>query len=114
MATVESVRAGLEALVASMDDLDPDTRRKIPDRAVSAYFTDLDTAFAGRLQSGSLVDVVEIDPDARKEAHLRLSLDSDTFLSIVEGRLDFAHAWSHGKVKVDARIRDIWELRKFL
>ncbi len=114
MATVESVRAGLEALVASMDDLDPDTRRKIPDRAVSAYFTDLDTAFAGRLQSGSLVDVAEIDPDARKEAHLRLSLDSDTFLSIVEGRLDFAHAWSHGKVKVDARIRDIWELRKFL
>ena len=97
-----------------MDDLDPDTRGKIPDRAVSAYFTDLDTAFAGRLQSGSLVDVVEIGPDARKEAHLRLSLDSDTFLSIVEGRLDFAHAWSHGKVKVDARIRDIWELRKFL
>jgi hypothetical protein len=41
-------------------------------------------------------------------------MDSDTFLEIVEGRQDFAHAWSHGRVKVDARIRDIWELRKFL
>ena len=114
MATLESVRAGLEALVASMDDLDPDTRRKIPDRSISAYFPDLDTAFAGRLSDGSLVDVVEIDPLDRKDAHLRLSLDSETFLSVVDGRLDFAHAWSHGKVKVDARIRDIWELRKFL
>ena len=114
MASLETVRAGLEALVASMDDMDPDTRAKIPDRGVSAYFSDLDAAFAGRLESGSLVDVTEIDPSRRKESHLRLSLDSDTFLSIVEGRLDFAHAWSHGKVKVDARVRDIWELRKFL
>ncbi|MGD9956949.1 MAG: sterol-binding protein [Candidatus Nanopelagicales bacterium] len=114
MASLESVQAGLEALVASMDDLDPDTRGKIPDRSVSAYFTDLDAAYAGRLESGSLVDVAPLDPARRKEAHLRLAMDSDTFLSIVEGRLDFAHAWSHGKVKVDARIRDIWELRKFL
>jgi hypothetical protein len=114
MATLESVRAGLEALVASMDDLDPDTRAKIPDRSVSAYFTDLDTAFVGRLEAGSLVGIEEIAPDHRKDAHLRLAMDSDTFLSLVEGRLDFAHAWSHGKVKVDARIRDIWELRKFL
>jgi hypothetical protein len=114
MATLESVSAGLEALVVSMDDLDPDTRRKIPDRTVSVHFPDLDAAFAGRLESGSLVDVAPIDPARRKDAHLRLAMDSDTFLSIVEGRLDFAHAWSHGKVKVDARLRDIWELRKFL
>jgi hypothetical protein len=97
-----------------MDDLDPDTRRKIPDRGVSVYFSDLESAFAGRLETGSLVGVVEIDPSRRKEAHLRLAMSSDTFLDIVEGRQDFAHAWSHGAVKVDARIRDIWELRKFL
>ena len=97
-----------------MDDLDPHTRRKIPDRDVTAYFTDLDVAFAGRLESGSRGDGAEIPPGHRTDAHLRLAMDSDTFLDIVEGRQDFAHAWSRGKVKVDARIRDIWELRKFL
>lgn len=114
MATAESVRAGIEALLAEMDDLDPDTRAKIPDRSVSAWFPDLDLAWAGRFESGVLVDVVEIVPDRRKAAHLKLELDSDTFLDVVEGRVDFAHAWARGQIKVDARLRDIWELRKFL
>lgn len=114
MATLESVRAGLDALVASMDDLDPETRRKIPDRTVSLHVPDVAAAFAGRLESGSLVGVEEIDVARRREADLRLSMDSDVLLDLVEGRQDFARAWSRGKVKVDARLRDIWELRKFL
>ena len=114
MATAESVRAGIEALLAEMDDLDPDTRRKIPDRSVSAWFPDLDVAWSGRFRSGTLVEVAEIDPAHRKAAQLKLELDSDTFLDVVEGRTDFAHAWARGQIKVDARLRDVWELRKFL
>jgi hypothetical protein len=114
MATRESVEAGLVAMADWFADVDPETRAKIPDRSVSAWFLDLDAAWAGRLEAGSLVDVHPIDPADRKQAALRLELDSDTFLDIVEGRVGFAHAWSRGKVKVDARLRDIWELRKFL
>lgn len=114
MATEESVRAGIEALLAEMDELDPETRRKIPDRSVSAWFPDLDVAYSGRFERGQLLDVEEIDPAHRKAAHLKLELGSDTFLDVVEGRTDFAHAWTHGQIKVDARLRDVWELRKFL
>lgn len=114
MATIEAVRAAISDLGVMLDGADPEFRRKIPDRSVSVWIKDLDAAFAGRLQAGELVDVVEIDPGSRKEAELKLTLTSDDLLEVVEGRLHFGSGWAHGRIKVDARLRDVFELRKFL
>jgi hypothetical protein len=114
MASEESVRAAVDALLASFDDVDDDTRRRIPDRSLSVWVLDVDIAFAGRFEGGHLVDVAEIDPADRGRSHLKIELDSDTLLDLTEGSSTFAHAWATGKVHVDARLRDLWELRKFL
>jgi len=114
MATLESVREGVATAVAWLDEVDPDTRRKIPDRSISAWISDLDVAFAGRFESGTLVEVREIDPATRAEHHLRLVMDSDTFVEVVYGDTSFAHGWARGRIHVDARLRDLFELRRFL
>jgi hypothetical protein len=114
MATIEAVRAALDNLSAILDGAEPDFRRRIPNRSVSLGVTDLDVAFAGRLQSGSLVDVVEIDPADRKTAELKVTMSSDDLVEVVEGRLHVASGMAHGRIKVDARFRDVLELRKFL
>lgn len=114
MADIHEVRAAIARLGVLLDDADPETRRRIPDRSVSAWIKDLDVAFAGRLESGDLVDIHEIPPDRRDAAHLRLTLSSDDLLEVVEGRLHFGAGWARGRIKVEARFRDVLELRKFL
>ena len=114
MADIEAVREAIGSLGVILDGTDPEFRRKIPDRTVSAWIKDLDVAFSGALRSGELVDVTEIDPADRKAADLKLTLSSDDLIELVAGRLHFGSGWAKGRIKVDARLRDVLELRKFL
>jgi hypothetical protein len=114
MAEIAEVHAAIADVVTFVEDLDDDTRRRIPDRTVSARITDLDLAFAGRFSGGHLVEVAEVDPALAREANLRLGLSSDDLLELVAGRLNFASGWAKGRIKVDARLRDVFELRRFL
>lgn len=114
MADEQQVRAAVADLVGRMDHVEDDTRRKIPDRSISAVITDLDLAWTGHFVSGHLRDVREIPPEQAREAAFRLRLDSDTLIDVTEDRLGFAAGWSHGRIRVDAGFRDILALRKFL
>jgi hypothetical protein len=114
MADIDAARSAIEQVVAFMDGLDDDTRRRIPDTTVGALIHDLDVAFYSRLTDGRLGEVTEIDPVDLATARLRLTLHSGTLIDVVEGRLSFARGWARGLIKVDARLRDIFELRRFL
>jgi putative sterol carrier protein len=41
-------------------------------------------------------------------------MSSDDLVEVVEGRLHVASGMAHGRVRVDARFRDVLELRRFL
>ena len=114
MADIEEVREAIGSLGTILGGADPDFRRKIPDRTVSAWIKDLDVAFTGRLASGELVDVLEVDPVERSAAQLKLTLSSDDLIDLVAERLHFGSGWARGRIRVDARLRDVLELRKFL
>jgi hypothetical protein len=111
---VDAVRDAVDQVVASLEGLDEDTRRKIPDTTVAVLVRDLDVAFFGRLTDGRMGEVTEIDPLDLASARLRITLDADTLIDLVEGRLHFGKAWAKGRIKVDARFRDLLELRRFL
>ena len=95
-------------------DLDDATRRKIPDESVSVLVKDLGVAYGCRFESGDVVDVREIDPADTRGATLRLTCTSDTLVDVVDGRLHFGSGWATGKIRVDAKLRDILKLRSFL
>lgn len=114
MADEQQVRAAVTEVVSRLDELDEGTRRKIPDRSISALVTDVDLAWTGHFVGGHLRDVEEIDPSVARDAAFKLKLDSDTLLELVDGQVGFAHAWSRGRVRVDAGFRDILALRSFL
>ena len=96
MADIDAVREAIDSLGVILDGVDPEFRRKIPDRSVSAWIKDLDVAFSGRLQSGELVGITEIDPSERKAADLELTLSSDDLIELVDGRLHFGSGWAQG------------------
>jgi len=114
MADIDRVDAAVAEVEARIRDLDDLTRAKIPDITVSALIRDLDIALAGRFTAGQLVDVEHSDPAEAARAAMRLTLTSDDFIDLVQGRLHFATGWAKGRIKVDARFRDLLSLRRFL
>ena len=114
MAEVDEVRDAVGRLASMFDGVDDATRRKIPDSSVSVRVPDLDVTYACRFEAGEVLDVHEIDLADARAATLRISCDSDTLLDVVDGRLHFGHGWATGKIRVDAKFRDILKLRSFL
>lgn len=110
MATVEECRDALVRLSGALTRLDPRKRESaIVDRSVSAYITDLDVMFNGRLDGDGFHDITT-DPAPR--AQLKLSMASDDLLALADGELSFGTAWSRGRLKVDASFGDLLRLRK--
>src|SRR6188474_1084336 len=110
MATLEECREALVRLSGALARVDPDKRESaITDRSVSAYITDLDVMFNGRLDANGFHDITT-DPAPR--AQLRLSMKSDDLLALADGGLSFGQAWARGRLKVDASFGDLLRLRR--
>jgi len=114
MATIEEVHDAVERLNAMFGDLDDATRRKIPDESIGVYVKDLDVAYGCRFEAGEVVDVRRIEQQELTGRTVRIACTSDVLLDVVDGRLHFGHAWATGRIRVDAKFRDILKLRSFL
>ncbi|MER6185327.1 MULTISPECIES: alkyl sulfatase C-terminal domain-containing protein [unclassified Streptomyces] len=115
MATIEECRAALEKLSDTMQRTEGDVRTAAAmDRSVSCRITDLDTTFVGRMTNGRIVvhDTVQGPPP--EKAQIRLTMKSDDLVALVDGELNFAKAWGSGRVKLEAGLRDLLQLRKLL
>lgn len=109
MATVEQCEQAFATLAQRLADVDPDVRRRSSlNRTLSCTLRDLDVIFAGRLHDGLLTDIHRADDPA---AQVRLAMDSDDLLKLVDGELNLASAWAGGKVKIDAGVLDLVKLR---
>ena len=114
MADPDAVRDAARRLVDMIGDVDDHTRGRIPDCTISVLARDLDLAFLATLVNGCVQDLREVDPGTVGSATLRISGDSDALLDVVDGRVHFAQAWAGGRIRVDAKFRDLLKLRSFL
>ena len=114
MATQSDVESALARLSAAANDLDDQTRQRIPNRSVSVHLLDLDIAYGGSFAAGQLVDVIPVSPEVATSATFRLTCSSDDFIALIDGNLGFGPAWASGRIHIDAKWRDLLELRKFL
>ena len=114
MATQPDVESAIARLSEAASDLDDQTRLRIPNRSVSVHLLDLDIAYAGNFAAGQLMDITEVSPEAATTATFRLTCSSDDFIALIDGNLGFGSAWASGRIRIDAKWRDLLELRKFL
>lgn len=108
MATVEQCEEALQELADRLAASESSRRQIGFDRSLTCTIRDLDVIFAGRLKDGQLVDVGRT---TSRQAQIRLAMNSDDLLALVDGRLKMASAWATGRVKVDAGVRDLLKLR---
>ncbi|WP_328482759.1 SCP2 sterol-binding domain-containing protein [Streptomyces sp. NBC_00377] len=115
MATTEECRAALEKLSDSMGDTEGDVRAAAAlDRSVSCRITDLDVTFVGRMTGGRIVVQETLQGPPVEKAQIRLTMTGDDLVALVDGDLNFAKAWGSGRVKLDAGLRDLFQLRTLL
>ncbi|MFE1924481.1 SCP2 sterol-binding domain-containing protein [Streptomyces asoensis] len=115
MATTEECRAALEKLAASMRSAEGDVRTAAAlDRSVSCRITDLDITFVGRMTDGRIVVQDTLQGPPVEKAQIRLAMTGDDLVALVDGELNFAKAWGSGRVRLEAGLRDLFQLRKLL
>jgi predicted lipid carrier protein YhbT len=115
MATIEECRAALEKLSDTMQHAEGDAATAASmDRSVSCRITDLDVTFVGRMTGGRIVVRDTIQGPPKEKAQIRLTMAGDDLVALVNGELNFAKAWGSGRVKLEAGLRDLLQLRKLL
>ncbi|MFF1442687.1 SCP2 sterol-binding domain-containing protein [Streptomyces sp. NPDC058295] len=115
MATIEECHAALEKLSDNMRSAEGDVRAAAAlDRSVSCRITDLDVTFVGRMTDGRIVVHDTLQGPPVEKAQIRLSMTGDDLVALVAGELNFAKAWGSGRVKLEAGLRDLFQLRKLL
>ena len=115
MATTEECRTALDKLSDNMASAEGDVRTAAAlDRSLSCRITDLDITFVGRLKGGRIevLDTLQGPPPER--AQIRLTMNGDDLVAMVNGELNFAKAWGSGRVKLEAGLRDLFRLRTLL
>lgn len=112
MASVQQCEAALAELARRLDEV-PHQQRKdnLPERTMELTLLDLDVTFRAKLHDGRLCDITE---GRGPKPHVRLTMNSDDLIDLTEGELKFSHAWATGKLHLDASLRDLLRLRKFM
>jgi hypothetical protein len=112
MATAEECRKALESLVGRIAGMSPaDRAARLPDRTMSARVPDLNLLFLTRIGPHGADPVVQAPPDA-KPAQVRFTAKSDDLVWIAADPARFARAWLTGKLKVEASLPDLLQLRR--
>ncbi|MDR6978690.1 putative lipid carrier protein YhbT [Streptomyces sp. 3330] len=115
MATIEECHAALEKLSDTMRSATGDVRTAAAlDRSVSCRITDLDVTFVGRMTDGRIVVQDTLQGPPAEKAQIRLTMTGDDLVALVAGELNFAKAWGSGRVKLEAGLRDLFQLRRLL
>jgi hypothetical protein len=115
MATIEECRAALDQFSANLAGADGDARAAADlDRSLSCRITDLDITFVGRLAGGRIQDVTTVPGTPAEKAQIRLTTTGDDLVAMVGGALNFARAWTGGRIRVQASLRDLLRLRSLL
>ncbi|WP_335937240.1 SCP2 sterol-binding domain-containing protein [Streptomyces sp. PTD5-9] len=115
MATMAECRSALDRLSDNLAGADGDVRGAAAlDRSLSCHVRDLDITFSGRLTDGRIEVMDTADGPPREKAEIRLAMNGDDLVAMVDGELNFAKAWGTGRVRVEAGFRDLLRLRALL
>ena len=108
MATKDEIIQILESVRQKFGN--PDTKAKFKgfDRTLQFYFTDLGTSFHTRVHD----EIMDVFTEGELEKpNLLVTIDSGTFIGIMNGDLSPLDAYSVGKLKVKGSMEDLLKLQ---
>ena len=116
MATKRHVERKLRELIARMDRADAKVRRDLaealPDpRVIEVSLPDLSASYWTELSNG---DMHELHPGSPDRADIRVRVESDHLVELVDGQKSLFSSFVGGQVHIEASFTDLLRLRKLL
>jgi len=111
MPTKEDVMNGLQKVKARLDD--PATKEKFKDftKKMQFTFTDLNTNYVMDVVNGKAKSLQE---ETVEKPDIHVTIKSDTFLGILDKKINPVTSYMTGKIKVKGAMGDLLKLQKIM
>ncbi len=111
MPTKEDVMNGLQKVKARLDD--PVTKEKFKDftKKMQFNFTDLNTNYVMDVVNGEAKSLKE---ETVEKPDIHVTIKSDTFLGILDKKINPVTSYMTGKIKVKGAMGDLLKLQKIM
>jgi SCP-2 sterol transfer family len=114
LASKREVEKRLRELMKRLDDADRSVHSSLADtmpepKVILVTFPDLDASYWTTMADGTM-DGLHAGPCERPD--IRLRVDSDHLVDLLDGRRSFLSSFVSGQVKIDASLSDLLRLRK--
>jgi len=111
MATKEEVRKGLESVAAKFEDAELKEHFKRFSKKVQFVYSDLNLSYVMEISSGM---VKELREGTVTRPDVVVTLESETFLAILNRETNALDAYSTGKIKYRGAMTDLLKLQRLL
>lgn len=111
MASKEEVRKGLERIVAKLDNVELKEYFKKFHKSIQFDYPDIDLSYVMEISGGR---VKELKEGSVNRPNIVVKLDSDTFLAILNKKINALDAYSAGKIKFKGAMTDLLKLQRLL
>ena len=111
MATKEEVKKGLKRVAAKFDD--PELRKEFERfyKSLQFVYPDINLSYVMEIAGG---EVKELKEGTVERPNVVVTIDSDTFLAILNKETNAIDAYSAGKIKYKGAMTDLLKLQKLL
>jgi len=116
LASRDEVERRLEDLLQRLrgtDEVRASLRESVPEpRILALHVSDLDASYWAEMAGGRVGDLHSGEPE--DQAHVRIRAGSDDLVALAEGELTLVSAYLSGRVRVDAGVADMLQIRRML
>lgn len=116
MASRDEVERRLEGLLERLrgtEEARASLRASVPEpRVLGLHVTDLDASYWAELTEGRMGGLRAGEPTG--EVHVRIRASSDDLVALVDGEMTFVSAYLSGRIRVDAGMADMLQIRRLL
>jgi SCP-2 sterol transfer family len=114
VATKHQVERKLRELIKRLDEAEGGVRGSLagalPDsRVIEVVLTDLETSYWTELNGGRMG---RLHPGSPRDAEIRVHVNSDDLIALVDGRTPLFSAYLSGQVRISASWSDLLRLRR--
>ena len=111
MATKEEVKKGLERVAAKLED--PELKKEFErfHKCLQFVYPDINLSYVLELAGG---EVKELKEGTAERPNVVVTIDSDTFLAIINKEVNAIDAYAQGKIKFKGAMTDLLKLQKLL
>jgi len=107
----EAIVNGIKNILLKLDKEENKKKFRNWEKIVAFYFSDIEKSWYSQITEGKASEPIEGKPE---KIDIQITTDSETWLKIINKEIKMMNAFTSGKLKVKASMKDILKLQQVL